>query len=96
MADRFPGIARAAFSIALDNGGINRNRSEKQQRRDFNQFIDRQPPEILADIDAWLSSLTDDELETACTGEQTEMDDLLSGSPPFTDKLLNDYFNEVC
>ena len=95
-AKRFPGIARAALEITLDNGGINRNRSEKQQRKELSDFLERQPQEILPAIDAWLSSLSKEDLEVACTGEHFEMAALLSKAPPFTETLLNDYFDQVC
>jgi hypothetical protein len=35
-------------------------------------------------------------LETVCCGEQNEQSAILRGAPMFTDKLLNDYFDEVC
>lgn len=96
MSDLYPGISRATLLIALDNGGINRNRSEKRQQRDLLRFLERQPQEILPAIDEWLSGLSKDDLETACCGEESEMEELLKDAPPFTDKLLNDYFEEAC
>lgn len=93
---RFPGIARAAFEIAIDNGGINRFRSLKKQQRELAEFLERQPQEILPAIDAWLSSLSDDDLSTVCCGEHSEMEAALVSAPPFTSQLLNDYFDEVC
>jgi hypothetical protein len=95
-ADRFPGIARAALEIALDNGGINRFRPQEQQRRELSKFLERQPQEILPPIDAWLTSLSDEDLSTACCGEHSEMEAILASAPPFTDQLLNDYFDEAC
>jgi hypothetical protein len=93
---RFPGISRAALEIALDNGGINRFRPPKQQQRELSKFLERQPQEILPAIDAWLASLSDDDLSTACCGEHSEMEAILLTAPPFTDQLLSDYFDEVC
>lgn len=92
----FAGITRAARAIAYDNGGVNRTRSELQMLRDLSRWLDKQPQEPLTDIDAWLSRLSDDDLETVCAGEASEAAVLLKGAPPFTDKLLNDYFDEVC
>lgn len=51
---RWAGVGRAAFLIALDNGGINRDRSEKRWRRDFRKWADKQPEEMMAPVDAWL------------------------------------------
>lgn len=92
----FSGISRAAFLIALNNGGINRNRSEKDQKQDLERFLSRQPQEILPAIDAWLTGLSEEELEVVCTGEHFEMEVILSKAPPFTNTLLNDYFDQVC
>jgi hypothetical protein len=94
--DIYPGIRRAALAISYDNGGINAIRSEKQMLRELALFLERQPAEILANIDAWLSSLSDDDLNTICCGEVSEADRLLRDAPVFTDGLLNDFFNEVC
>lgn len=94
----FPGIARATLLIALDNGGINRGRSVQVQRRDLEKFLARQPSEILPAIDQWLSGLTKEDLDTFCCGGEgePETEALRRRAPAFTDKLLNDYFNEVC
>lgn len=94
--DSFPGIKRAALAIAYDNGGINCTRSQKRMLGEFRRWLEKQPQEPLPEIDAWLASLSDDDLETFCAGEHSEMMALMSGAPPFTDKLLNDYFEEVC
>ena len=94
----YPGIARAAFEIAIDNGGINRNRSERQQEKEFQRWIAKQPPDILPPIDAWLASLSDDDLQTFCSGgqDEPETEAIRKHAPPFTDSLLNAYFDEVC
>ena len=94
--ERYPGIARAALEIALDNGGINRFRSEKKQRKELANFLERQPQEILTAIDSWLASLSEDDLQTVCGGEASEADEILKSAPPFSSQLLNDYFYEVC
>lgn len=96
--NQFPGIKRACLEIALDNGGINRGRSQKQQAREMRRWLERQPQEILPVIDVWFSSLSDEDLSTACCGGQDEPETqaLLATAPPFTDQLLNDYFDEVC
>ncbi len=97
MSD-FPGIARAALEIALDNGGINRFRSQKQQKREFAKWLAKQPPEVLAPIDAWLSSLSDEQLILVCSGGQDEPETVVAkaDAPPFLDDVLNSYFEEVC
>lgn len=96
LHERYPGIAKATFLIALDNGGINRFRSEKQQRKELDSFLFRQEID-LRPIDDWLNGLPDDDLERACFGEQSEIDAFLAANaPPFTGQLLDDYFDQVC
>lgn len=94
--ERFPGFARAALLIALDNGGINRTRPEAQMKRELREWMARQPAEILPSIDAWLAGLSKDDLETVCCGEASEADALLATAPPFTGQMLDNYFDEVC
>jgi len=94
--EQYPGLARATLLIALDNGGINRGRSVEKQRRDVARFLAKRPSELLEPIDAWLSQQTDEQMETICCGEHTEVQAALAGAPPFTDDLLNEYFDEVC
>lgn len=92
----YPGIARATLLIALDNGGINRNRSEEQQRVDLAKWIDRGGHGPLAPIDNWLAGLTNEQLEIVCCGEDRERAAVMVYAPRGTDDLLNAYFDEVC
>ena len=94
----YPGIARACLLIALDNGGINRDRSEAQQNREMKRWLAKQPEDVLTAIDAWLSSLSDDDLDTFCCGgeDEPETEAIRATAPLFTDDLLNSYFDEVC
>lgn len=96
MSDRWPGIKRAALEIAYDNGGINRDRSEKTMLKECDNFLDSHPEEMLQPIDKWLSELSEDDLSTVCAGEESDAKALLETAPPFTEFLLNAYFDEVC
>jgi len=96
MTIEWPGIECAMFLIALDNGGVNRDRPEQQVRREIRQWLAKQPADLLPAVDKWLASLSDDDLETVCAGEHTDAQALLASAPPFTDQLLNAYFDEVC
>lgn len=97
MKTQFLGIRKAALAIAYDNGGINRVRSERQMLREFNKWLARNSLEpYLPAINEWLSGLSNDDLSTVCGGEYSEAQAILDSAPPFTDSLLNDYFNEVC
>lgn len=94
----YPGIARACLEIALDNGGIYRGRSVEQQQRELAQWLAHQPQELLPAIDQWLSSLSENDLGEFCCGGEDEpaKATLRAQAPPFTDDLLNRYFDEVC
>jgi len=96
--ERYPGIARATLEIALDNGGINRFRSAQKQRKELASFLANQPDGMLQIIDEWLSSLSDERLSLVATGGQDEPETVAAkeGMPPFTEDLLNRYFDEVC
>jgi hypothetical protein len=97
----YPNIARACQLIALDNGGINRTRGALAQVRECERWLeDRaqfQFPNV-DEIDAWLATLTDDQLDAVCCGGQGEPEQVAAmvGAPPFTDELLTTYFEDVC
>lgn len=97
----FPNIAKACLLIALDNGGINRGRSVDEHAQDFDRWMeDRAQFQFpnAGEIDNWLGSLGDDDLNHVCCGGQgePEQDAAMVGAPPFADLLLTAYFEEVC
>jgi len=90
-------IRRACLLISRSNGGINRGRSQERVLREMQRFLDMRPyRDDLPAIDSWLATLTPEQFETVCDGEMSEMDAILVNSPPWTNTLLNDYFEEVC
>lgn len=93
MHQSYPGIARAAHLISLDNGGCNRFRSEVDRLRDLDRFLAQQQID-LRQIDEWLGNLSDDDLDEMCCGcfGEPRHEELLRQAPPFTDTLLNDFF----
>lgn len=97
MTERYPGITRGCFLIALDNGGLNRHRPAAKLRSDIATWCSAQPMDLQA-IDAWLAALSDADLDTVCCGGHGEPEqvELLAKAPPFTDALLDDYFEQVC
>ena len=94
----YPGIEKAALLIALDNGGINRMRSGKRQRKDLYEFLAKREHDMLKPIDEWLSSLSKERLDLVCCGGEDEPETKAAkeGQPAFTEDLLNQYFEEVC
>jgi len=98
LRTRYPTIAKVALAISLDNGGINRDRSAGRQGRELERFLAARPIEELDLIEPWLASLTEGQLDLVASGGQDEPPTiaLMSKAPPFTDDLLNAYFDEVC
>ena len=96
---RYGYIRNACFLIAIDNGGINRARGVNEWSLEYEAWIsglaekDRLPP-----VNAWLASLSDEDLDTVCVGESTEAEEILQrdSCPRFTSTLLNRFFDEVC
>jgi hypothetical protein len=93
----YAGIARACFLIALDNGGINRGRSVRKWRGDYERWIAIQAGP-LAEISSWLADLPDEQMELVCGGGEDEPETIAAraDAPAFTDALLTSYFDEVC
>lgn len=97
MSD-YPNIYRAALEIALDSGGINRFRTRDAQEAEFEQWMAQQPQEQLPAIEAWLATLSDEQINLVACGCQDDEEPraLIALAPPFTDDLLTRYFEEVC
>ena len=91
-----PGIERACLHIALCNGGINRERSVGRVQGEIWMWLRDQPQDNFAAISDWLLGLSDEDLDTVCDGEESEMEALMVAAPEGTNKLLNRYFDEVC
>lgn len=96
---RYPGITKAALEISYDNGGINRYRTEATMKQSLARFLDRCGRDLsqLSAIDQWLHGLSENDLQTVCSGEEIEQKELLRDrdAPPFTDQLLNEIFEKV-
>jgi hypothetical protein len=99
MIEFFDGIKRAALEISLDNGGINRDRSIEQMTKELDDFLEKTKDVItLFLIDAWLRSLSEEDMNTVCAGGQDEPEtiELMSKAPSGTNELLNEIFEQVC
>lgn len=94
----WPNIERAHLEIAYDNGGIHRERSEGRAARELRRYLSSLPydRDQLAAIDAWLGSLTHEQLVTVCAGDQSDALSILERAPPFTDAVLTGIFDHVC
>lgn len=93
ISKNYPSIVKAALEISYDNGGINRFRTEEQMLSDLENFLKSQDTFTLQYVEKDLISLTEEEFQTACTGEQTEREELYLLKA--TDDLLNEIFEKV-
>lgn len=107
IIEHFPGLTRAAMEIAYDNGGINRTCSEEDLKgklavwlMDFCTIkhigLAGTIAWRLGQMDAWLAALSDEDIDTACAGEDLDMRALLAKAPQGTDAMLLALFEEVC
>jgi len=89
-------IRKACLLISYSNGGINRDRSELKVLRELQHFIDSRPyADEMKPIDAWLGTLTESQFEAVCDGDQDEAETITKNAPPFTEAILNEWF-DVC
>lgn len=89
----FEGIRKAALAIAYDNGMINRLEPEGEFILKLEALL--KLPEFAGDaviINAWLESLSPENLETLCNGEHEESMKISVGGPASTETLLNSIF----
>ena len=103
MATRkYPGIARACTRLAYCCNGINCNRSEADQLKDYDAWIKTYAKKAkltsyhLSRASRWISRLTNDELDVLVDGEDSECKALMRTAPAFLDDLLNAYFEGPC
>ena len=90
-------IYHACFLVLLDNGGLNRDHSQKQFELEFEAFImgvEEHESWKLSDIDDWFGRLSEEELEVATAGEDTEMNALYESAPEGSLQLLNKWFED--
>lgn len=87
----FPLLFKAVLSIELDNGMINR----LEPARDEYDLPIHDAEIVLPKVETALASLTGEQLETLCTGEESEILALINGNEGLTiaSQLLNDFFN---
>ena len=95
VRQEFPGFTAATLEIARDNGAINRFQTESAVLKRLAKFLKEQEAGQVHDAEKWLVSLSQDDLETVCSGEHGEAQAIVQNAPPFTDTLLNQIFDEV-
>lgn len=85
-----PALFRAFQNVDLDNGVINRLEPARVLYEVPSQYEG-----LVADAEHALASLSDEDMDTACAGEQGDMDALLAQRPALAGamELLNAYFD---
>lgn len=98
VIESYPNIRRAYIEMELDNGGINRDRTEEMALRESDPVIGAEGVDHsdLVAIDQWLGTLSEEEIQTFVSGEHSEMEDLVARGGEVGQKasgLFNDLFD---
>lgn len=99
MKDKYPNIYKACFEVTLDNGGLNRDRSENQIEEEFDAWllgVEENENWDLKAMDTWIGTLIKEDLEILTAGEETEMMELSALGPPHINDMLNAWFDGPC
>lgn len=93
---RFPGIARATLEMSYCNGGINRERREKDVLEKLEPLlIECDLAMDLPAISAWAMALSDEDMLTLVDGEESDQHAIVTCAPHGTDGLLNLIFDNA-
>lgn len=96
MTLEFEHIRNACIYISYANGGVNRDRSIVTVLGNISSFLDEHRGVFdLPKIDQFLSTLSADDIETLCDGDQDEAEKICESGPNGVHELLNAYF-DVC
>ncbi len=95
MTQTYPGIAKACLMVALDNGGINRERPIGMWAGEFSHWLEHfHPIAPLEPIEKWYAQLTDEQVEVVCTDtEDPSFAALHREAPVGALDLLSNYFD---
>ncbi len=91
----YPNIENAVLIMALDNGGINCYRPESDLNADLAEYLNDTDPAFLEELEAWLSTLSEEQLDTVVSGEESEMEALCAAGPDGVNGFFNEIFSEV-
>jgi hypothetical protein len=87
----YSGIYSAAKEIAYDNGLINRHQTEDAFMSKVYHLVLSKPELLGREYDAFLRTLSNDDLDTLCCGEETDQQQIEAQGP----KGLSDFLTEV-
>lgn len=80
--EAFPGIKAAALAIAYDNGKINRFETQEDFLKRVGAVLVKYSPKTVEEINAWLVSLSEAEIDVYCTGESSEIEEMNDEGAP--------------
>lgn len=89
---RYPNLHAACFAIALARGDVNRFSDATDVHNSIADWVDRQDDNDLPPIEAWLGTLTKDELDIVTDGDDEDAKRILTRSPPLSADLLARFF----
>lgn len=98
VIETYPNIKAAYLTMESCNGGINRNRSQEDACRESDAVIGAEGVyhDDLVQIDAWLGTLSDEQILTFVDGEESEIEALVKSGGDIGEKahgLFNDLFD---
>lgn len=92
----YPNITKACLEIAYDNGGVHRYRSEEKVRSEIDEWLEQNSQAWdLERFEYYLGTLSEEELHTACAGEEEDMV-IVTGRCHGLLDFLTQYFQDVC
>ncbi len=94
MSWRHPHVHDMCFRIAVASGHLNRFTDETDIRNRIAGYIDKQDDNLLFEFDTWLTTCTEDELETIADGDEADARRLMESAPTGFEKWFSDYFEE--
>lgn len=79
----FPLIAKVIETAVIDNGGLNRFRPIEDIHAKIDEVLGQDGVDYadLQLIEDWLKTLNEEEFDLACSGEETEMQELYARAP---------------
>lgn len=94
MWDNFPSIKKCALFIAYDNDMINICVSEQMFLSNAEKVL-TQYEESIKDIEEYLITLSEEQLDIICIGDYDDARPLILNSPKDTEEILNSIFEEI-
>lgn len=102
MQEKFPTLFKSAVILANDAGLINREAPVDLCEEGLAQFVGQEctNTQDFMDLEKWLASLSEEDLNTVLIGSCAEMQSVLDRAPVFEDTtvdvMLDDLYDILC